>query len=380
MNQETRQYETNDYETKKQYTIEEIQAGILALEQANRKYKDRLFRFIFQDKKNLLSLYNAMNGSNYTDEEQLEIFTVENVLYMNFKGDISFLVDLCLYLYEHQSSYNPNMGVRGLIYFAQSYNKYMEKHKLNRFGAKLLSLPKPVFVVFYNGTSWQEEETIIRLSDCFEIEEGEEPCVEVVARMLNINYGKNKELMKHCKPLMDYAVFVKKVRDYMKESVSLEAAVNRAIDECIKENCLREFLEQHRAEVVEIMLDSYSLENYQKIVEYEKEHMEQENQQLKGENQELKGANHELKGTVESMQNTMNELESEKQSLQIQNENLQNELDKNMHEKIFSMVQMALEFGVDETSAIQKTAEKCNMSVDAVAGLWNTYAKTDKEK
>ena len=121
MNQETRQYETskqkgkkqytNDFETKKTYTMEEIQAGILALEQANRKYKDRLFRFIFQDKKNLLSLYNAMNGSNYTDEEQLEIFTVENVLYMNFKGDISFLVDLCLYLFEHQSSYNPNMRV-----------------------------------------------------------------------------------------------------------------------------------------------------------------------------------------------------------------------------------------------------------------------------
>ena len=102
MNQETKLYETsnyevkkqypNDFETTKQYTIEEIQEGILALEQANRKYKDRLFRFIFQDKKNLLSLYNAMNGSHYTDEDQLEIFTVENVLYMNFKGDISFLV------------------------------------------------------------------------------------------------------------------------------------------------------------------------------------------------------------------------------------------------------------------------------------------------
>ena len=328
MNQETKLYETsnyevkkqypNDFETTKQYTIEEIQEGILALEQANRKYKDRLFRFIFQDKKNLLSLYNAMNGSNYTDEEQLEIFTVENVLYMNFKGDISFLVDLCLYLFEHQSSYNPNMGVRGLIYFAQSYNKYMEKHKLNRFGAKLLSLPKPVFVVFYNGTSWQEEETTIRLSDCFDMDEGEEACVEVVARMLNINYGKNKKLMEHCKPLMDYAVFVKKVRDYLKEGGSLEAAVNRAIEECIQEDCLREFLEQHRAEVVEIMLDSYSLENYQKIVEYEKEHMEQENQQLKS--------------TVESMQNAMNKIECEKQTLQ-------NKLDQN----ILSMIQMALE-------------------------------------
>ena len=373
MNQETRQYENSNQEIKKQYTIEEIQAGILALEQANRKYKDRLFRFIFQDKKNLLSLYNAMNGSNYTNEEQLEIFTVENVLYMNFKGDISFLVDLCLYLFEHQSSYNPNMGVRGLIYFAQSYNKYMEKHKLNRFGSKLLSLPKPVFVVFYNGTSWQEEERTIRLSECFEMDEGEEPCVEVVARMLNINYGKNKELMEHCKPLMDYAIFVKKVRNYIKEGGSLETAVNRAIDECIKEERLREFLEQHRAEVVEIMLDSYSLENYQKIVEYEKEHMEQENQQLKS--------------TVESMQNTMNELESEKQNLesekqclesekqtlQTKNESLQNELDKNVQENIISMIQMALEYGADETSAIRKTAEKCKVEEAFVTKLWDAY-------
>ena len=196
------------------------------------------------------------------------------------------------------------------------------------------------------------EETTIRLSDCFEMDEGEEPCVEVVARMLNINYGKNKELMEHCKPLMDYAVFVKKVRDYRKEYDFLEAAVNRAIDECIKENRLREFLEQHRAEVVEIMLDSYSLENYQKIVEYEKEHMEQENQQLKS--------------TVESMQNAMNKIECEKQTLQ-------NKLDQN----ILSMIQMALEYGADETTAIRKTAEKCNVGEGFVKDLWNFFQKKD---
>ena len=196
------------------------------------------------------------------------------------------------------------------------------------------------------------EETTIRLSDCFEMDEGEEPCVEVVARMLNINYGKNKELMERCKPLMDYAVFVKKVRDYRKEGGSLEAAINRAIDECIQEDRLREFLEQHRAEVVEIMLDSYSLENYQKIVEYEKEHMEQENQQLKS--------------TVESMQNAMNKIECEKQTLQ-------NKLDQN----ILSMIQMALEYGADETTAIRKTAEKCNVGEGFVKDLWNFFQKKD---
>ena len=346
-------------ESKRPYIVDEIQEGLFALEQANRKYKDRLFRFVFQDKKNLLSLYNAMNGSHYTDEDQLEIFTVENVLYMNFKGDISFLVDPCLYLYEHQSSYNPNMGVRGLIYFAQSYNKYMEKHRLNRFGAKLLSLPKPVFVVFYNGTSWQEEETTLRLSDCFEMDEGEKPCVEVVARMLNINYGKNKELMERCKPLMDYAVFVKKVRDYRKEGGSLEAAINRAIDECIQEDRLRKFLEQHRAEVVEIMLDSYSFENYQKIVEYEKEQLEEAYQDLQNEKQTL--------------QKEKQTLQNEKQTLQNEKQTLQNELEKSTQEKILSMIQMALEYGADEPSAIRKTAEKCKADEEFVTKLWDAY-------
>ena len=121
------------------------------------------------------------------------------------------------------------------------------------------------------------------------------------------------------------------------------------------------------------MLDSYSLENYQKIVEYEKEHMEQENQQLKGANQELKGENQELKGTVESMKNTMDEIESEKQTLQTQNKTLQNELNKNIHEKILSMIQMALEFGADEDAAIHKTAEKCNMSEEDITQLWKSH-------
>ena len=129
-----------------------------------------------------------------------------------------------------------------------------------------------------------------------------------------------------------------KVRDYRKEGGSLEAAINRAIDECIQEDRLREFLEQHRAEVVEIMLDSYSFENYQKIVEYEKEQLEEAYQ----------------------------DLQNEKQTLQ-------NELEKSTQEKILSMIQMALEYGADEPSAIRKTAEKCKVEEEFVTKLWNAY-------
>ena len=165
--------------------------------------------------------------------------------------------------------------------------------------------------------------------------------------------------MEHCKPLMDYAVFVKKVRDYRKEGGSLEAAINRAIDECIQEDRLREFLEQHRAEVVEIMLDSYSFENYQKIVEYEKEQLEEAYQDLQNEKQTL--------------QNEKQTLQNEKQTLQNEKQTLQNELEKSTQEKILSMIQMALEYGADEPSAIRKTAEKCKADEEFVTKLWDAY-------
>ena len=172
--------------------------------------------------------------------------------------------------------------------------------------------------------------------------------------------------MEHCKPLMDYAVFVKKVRDYRKEGGSLEAAINRAIDECIQEDRLRKFLEQHRAEVVEIMLDSYSFENYQKIVEYEKEQLEEAYQDLQNEKQTLQNEK-------QTLQNEKQTLQNEKQTLQNEKQTLQNELEKSTQEKILSMIQMALEYGADEPSAIRKTAEKCKVEEEFVTKLWDAY-------
>ena len=277
--------------------------------ETNKNYKDRLFRRIFKEKENILALYNAMNHSNYTDLDQLEILDNENdVIYLNYKGDVSFIIDPCLFLYEHQSSYNPNMGVRGLIYFAQMYNSYMEKHNLNRFGSKLLRLPVPKFVVFYNGTTWQEEEIEIRLSDCFDKAAGE-PCVEVVAKMININYGKNKELMEHCKPLRDYAIFVNTVRCYI-QTMELRLAVTKAIDDCIKQDCLKEFLVKYRSEVLELMMDSYSLENYQKIVEYEKHELEGKINELQTSNAELQSSYAELQTSNAELQSSNAELQS----------------------------------------------------------------------
>ena len=76
---------------------------------ANRNYKDTVFRMLFSDKKNLLSLYNAVNSRDYTNPDDLEIVTLENAIYMGMKNDLAFIIDTNLYLYEHQSTYNPNM-------------------------------------------------------------------------------------------------------------------------------------------------------------------------------------------------------------------------------------------------------------------------------
>ena len=116
---------------------------------------------------------------------------------MDYKNDISFLIDSTLNLYEHQSTWNPNMPLRGLGYFARLYEDYVRLNELNIYSETRLKLPKPQYFVFYNGTKNQPDSMELRLSDCFENTDNEAPCLECTATMLNINYGHNQELMKH---------------------------------------------------------------------------------------------------------------------------------------------------------------------------------------
>ena len=116
---------------------------------ANRNYKDRLFRFVFNNKKDLLDLYNAINGTNYDNPEELEVNTLENVLYLSMKNDLSFLIDAELNLYEHQSTYNPNMPMRGLLYFAGVYNRHISSREINIYSSSPKEFPFPGHIVFY---------------------------------------------------------------------------------------------------------------------------------------------------------------------------------------------------------------------------------------
>lgn len=227
-----------------------------------RTYKDRIFRLIFKEKKELLSLYNAIGGTAYENPEELEINTLENAIYMSMKNDISFVIDSRMSLYEHQSTCNPNMPLRNLLYVASLLSKLTRDKNL--YGTSLIRIPTPRFVVFYNGTTKQPEREEFRLSDSYEIQ-SEEIGLELKVLMLNINPGYNGELLKNCKTLRDYVIYVDKVRTYAKE-MNLDEAVDRAITECIAENILAEFLTSNKAEAKSMSIFEYDEEKHMQQV------------------------------------------------------------------------------------------------------------------
>lgn len=228
----------------------------------NTKHKDRLFRKLFGDEKNkenLLSLYNALNDTHYNNVDDLTITTIDDVIYLGMKNDVSCAIDNRMALYEHQSSFNPNMPLRGFMYFGKLYNKEIKQKGYNIYGSKLIKIPTPQYYVFYNGTEDYPDRTVLRLSDAFQIQQ-EENDFEWTAIMLNINYGKNKILMDRCQILKEYAILVSKIRKYQKIYTNLEIAITTAIDECIEENILKNFLLEHKSEVIDMCLTEYNEE------------------------------------------------------------------------------------------------------------------------
>lgn len=229
----------------------------------NREYKDRLFSFIFgspERKDWTLSLYNAVNGSSYTNPEDIKIITIDDVLYMSMKNDMALLVTDIANMYEQQSTYNPNMPVRKLMYAARLYDKYIHMNKLNIYSTKQVRLPVPKLVTFYNGKE-DKEDRILELKDAFKTEDGRpidaESDIQVRVRMININYGKNKELMRACKPLEEYAWFIEEIRRN-NESMEIEAAVDKALDAMPEDFKLKQLLIANKAEVRQMCITEYN--------------------------------------------------------------------------------------------------------------------------
>ena len=224
--------------------------------QVYRSYKDRLFRMVFREKKELLGLYNAVNGTSYTDPEALTVVTLENAIYMNMKNDLAVVMDFYMDLYEHQSTYNPNIPLRNLHYVAKELRSWSNGRTI--YGRQLVKIPTPRFFVFYNGRDMQPERQVLKLSDAF-INPEEDPALELKVVMLNINLGRNKELMEQCHTLLEYAQFVDRLRTCEK-SMGREEAVKHTVDACIREGILRDFLLKYREEAIEMCIFEYDEE------------------------------------------------------------------------------------------------------------------------
>ena len=221
-----------------------------------RGFRDTVFRMLFKEKEELLSLFNAINGTQYENAEDLEINTLENAVYMSMKNDISCVLDMRMNLYEHQSTVNPNMPLRYLIYVTSLYEKRIRNKDL--YSRKQIPLPTPKFVVLYNGEEEQPARKEMRLSEAFMADTGEIN-LELVVLQLNINKSFNSELKKKCQKLHEYTLYVDMVRKYRREC-TLEDAVEKAVSECIRKGILKDFLRKNRAEVVRMSIFEYNEE------------------------------------------------------------------------------------------------------------------------
>ncbi len=227
------------------------------------KFKDNVFCMLYRDKRNLLELYNALNNSDYTNVDDLQVTTLNGGSYMKYKNDASFLLCMSLYMFEQQSSRNPNMPLRFLHYVSDVFRELFSNAMLHR--RSMIKIPVPHFVTFYNGLEkWVDKEGELKLSDMYEIPV-DDPELELKVRVIDIN--KDVHILNKCKTLRDYMTFVKKVRFKMGvEGDNVRIAVTEAMNECIDEDILVDFFEQHREEVVDVSIYDYDEEEVRRVL------------------------------------------------------------------------------------------------------------------
>ena len=229
---------------------------------ANREFKDRLFKFIFgnpEHKDWTLLLCNALLKTNYADEDAIEFTTIDDAVYMRMKNDVSLLLHSKMVFLEQQSSRNPNTPARFFEYAGMAYGGYMKQcPTFDLFSSKLQKLPVPYFFCFYNGTDKEEDRRVLKLSDAFMGDSGGR--LELLVEMININYGRNKELLDACAPLKEYSFFVDRTRFHLKTTNLLELALDLALDDLPDDAVIKPYLLAHRAEVKLMCITEYDEE------------------------------------------------------------------------------------------------------------------------
>ncbi|MBR6359611.1 MAG: hypothetical protein IKS11_08175 [Lachnospiraceae bacterium] len=223
----------------------------------HKNYKDTVFRLLFgKDRNELLNLYNAVNDTNYTNADDLTINTLEDAIYVSMRNDVSFVFQEDLNLYEHQSTLNPNLPLRDLFYVADLLQEMTAE--MNIYGSKRLGIPTPHFIVFYNGEAPTGSVREYRLSEMFEKKE-DEPQLELIVKIININDDRDNKVLMSCKTLREYARFVAMTREY-RMTMSVDKAVEKAVNDCIAQGILYEFLTKHKAQVIKMSIYEYDEE------------------------------------------------------------------------------------------------------------------------
>jgi hypothetical protein len=233
---------------------------------ANNQYKDSLFSFLFSDPDSLRELYGAIIGVRLPADALVTINTLEDVLYKTLLNDISFELDKKLVvLLEHQSTINPNMAVRLLLYIARIYEKITAGR--NVYGRKKLCIPRPEFIVLYNGVAPYPGQAELRLSDAFEagdnlvIPGAAGPNLELLVRVYNINPGYNDGMVGRCEKLAGYRAFIAKARELEAGGLNREAAIGEAVKWCVAEDILGLFFRTHGSEVTNMLMTEWKLED-----------------------------------------------------------------------------------------------------------------------
>ena len=234
----------------------------------NREYKSDVFSMLMEDKANALEIYNALNDSHYERPEDVEIILLEKGISLSIHNDATFIIDMYMNFYEHQSTYNPNMPLRDLIYYANTMEKRLKQEKRDLFSRQLIKIPTPRFAVFYNGTEKRPAKETLRLSDAF-VHSMEVPELELICTVYNINPGCNGELLEKSEVLRGYTTFVELVRRLEREYNSLETAIDRAMDECIRQHIFEDFFRERKDEVRKMTELDFTWERREELIRME---------------------------------------------------------------------------------------------------------------
>lgn len=230
----------------------------------NREYRDSVFRMLFNDKKKLIELYNAVFDTDYGPDTPIDIKTIEDVLFVHMKNDIAFTLDnKFIVLTEHQSTVNPNMPVRNLVYLSTILQKMYKKAEF--YQTVPLPLPQPEFIVFYNGSRKMPEYQELKLSDSFLGEKKEKYALDLTVKVFNINIKEDEGILARSATLSQYSRLVEKIKTAALDGEVSERIMSLIFKECINEGILPEFLTEHGLEVINMLFKEFTEEEREEL-------------------------------------------------------------------------------------------------------------------